>query len=114
MALSDALVSLDGMTATFGGFGPTPQKDVSKTVEEVMAAYERMTKQREDRLAYFARQEELTSEERDFTDADGTTWHYVLFDQTEARITGFEADAPRVVVPSQIEGTPVFAILPDG
>lgn len=114
MALSDALVSLDGMTATFGGFGPTPQKDVSKTVEEVMAAYERMTRQREDRLAYFARQEELTSEERDFTDADGTTWHYVLFDQTEARITGFEADAPRVVVPSQIEGTPVFAILPDG
>ncbi|MGN0060068.1 MAG: leucine-rich repeat domain-containing protein, partial [Coriobacteriales bacterium] len=114
MALSDALVSLDGMTATFGGFGPTPQKDVSKTVEEVMTAYERMTKLREDRLAYFAHQEELTSEERDFTDDDGTTWHYVLFDQTEVRITGFETEAPRVVVPSQIEDTPVFAIVPDG
>ena len=50
------------------------------------------------------------SEERLFTDEQGTTWTYIVVDETFVRICGCETECVSLTVPGEIEGYPVREI----
>ncbi len=54
-----------------------------------------------------------TSKPRNYDDGQGTTWVYVLVDDSLARIVNCRSEQTLLVIPDEIEGYQVYAIGPD-
>ena len=113
MAIGDGVSALAELGVTFGGFSPTAMDGVAiskQYVEQLeIANAKRKEAARRKRALEMAR----TSKPRKFTDQTGTTWIYVVIDDSVVRIASCISTVQRLVIPDEIEGLPVRAISPD-
>ena len=72
---------------------------------EKVAEMRRELKRRQRELAFGSVSQKLS-----WTDAEGDTWSYVVFDDAFVRIEGRDGPARLIDVPSEIDGKPVVAI----
>lgn len=87
--------------------------DKAATREQMLEA-QRRSKERRESLARAAEIEAArASDVREWIDAEGNRWRYVLLDGREARIERCEAHVARVSVPDRIEDRPVVALAAD-
>ncbi len=87
--------------------------DSNASREQVQAAEERARARREslERAARLDASRE--SDLRSFDDGRGSTWAYVVLDDSEVRIVGCDTRCESLRIPSEIEGLPVAALAAD-
>mgnify|MGYP003098544150 FL=1 len=87
--------------------------DSNASREQVQAAEERARARREslERAARLDASRE--SDLRSFDDGRGSTWAYVVLDDSEVRIVGCDTRCEFLHIPSEIEGLPVAALAAD-
>lgn len=87
--------------------------DSNASREQVQAAEERARARREslERAARLDASRE--SDLRSFDDGRGSTWAYVVLDDSEVRIVGCDTRCESLHIPSEIEGLPVAALAAD-
>lgn len=83
------------------------------THEQLVAAETRARALRERLIRAEALEAARASEERTWTDAQGTIWRYVVLDGSEVRIERCETNCTHLDIPSVVEGKPVVALAAD-
>ncbi len=111
----DPAVDLGKLDVCFGGFTPMALSDGPATREQVLLAEQRARERKEALERSSAIEAARASEARDYTDESGTTWRYVVLDETQVRIEGCEPHegALELAIPGTIEGLPVVALAAD-
>ena len=106
-------LDLSKLDVCFGGFTPMALSDSNASREQVQAAEERARARREslERAARLDASRE--SDLRSFDDGRGSTWAYVVLDDSEVRIVGCDTRCEFLHIPSEIEGLPVAALAAD-
>lgn len=106
-------LDLSKLDVCFGGFTPMALSDSNASREQVQAAEERARARREslERAARLDASRE--SDLRSFDDGRGSTWAYVVLDDSEVRIVGCDTRCESLRIPSEIEGLPVAALAAD-
>ena len=113
MAIGDGVSALATLGVTFGGFSPTAMDGVEASKQYIELAQairaERRIQEKRNREREFAR----TSSPKTYEDSSGTVWTYVVVDKKVVRIVSCETKAPRLAIPDEIDGLPVYALAPD-
>lgn len=116
----DPAVDLDRLAVCFGGFSPTAMGANAPRLREAVEVVERRLAERRaanERAA--AVEAARASEEREWVDADGIAWRYVVLDDAQVRIErcglskNDAADVAVLDIPARIDGKPVVALAAD-
>lgn len=90
-----------------------PLKDVKATPEELAQVESTRAMYYRDRELFLQREAERMSDIRTWEAPDGAVWVYTVLDGEFVRILGCEQAPAMLVVPSEIEGLPVYELDPD-
>lgn len=104
---------LSKLSVCFGGFSPMALSDGNATQEQVAEAEARASARRAQLERAAAIEAARASDPLEWTDAQGSTWRYVVLDGRDVRIEGCASHAAQLVVPSVIGGRPVVALAAD-
>ncbi len=110
---STKAIDISKLDVCFGGFTPMALSDGSASREQVLSAEKRIRLRREALEKAAALEAARTSDERVWTEPNGTVWRYVVLDDAEVRIQKCEPATADLAVPSEIEGKPVVSLAPD-
>ncbi|MBR5259149.1 MAG: leucine-rich repeat domain-containing protein [Eggerthellaceae bacterium] len=97
----------------FGGFAPTAMNAGFVSDEVVEKAEARTRERREELQRADALEAARASDLREWEDAEGTVWQYVLLDGADVRILKCKTSMARLTIPAEIEGKPVVSLASD-
>jgi len=113
VAIGDGVSALASLAVTFGGFSPTAMDGVQASKDQVERLEREQALKKEQRRRELELERARTSEPRNYIDCDGNTWTYVVIDDSVVRLVNCESVVKHLIIPSEIDDKPVYAIGPE-